>query len=151
MDPRQYALARCAAALLGSGGLVLVCLAEAAVFYVRYFGWHDWGELLLPAFLTLVPPLLFALGGGWQLGKVRSWLLYVWALPPLVCRILPLPEALGLWNGSFFPQYPLRLEVLDPAFSLPWEVLLAQGVMAMAGAALLAGSAGISPKRKKWT
>ena len=59
--PRNYALARCGAALVGTGILSLACLVEAAVFYGWYFGWHRWGELLLPALITLAPPLVFAL------------------------------------------------------------------------------------------
>ena len=41
MPPNRYALARCAAALLGTGLLALCCLAEAAVFYKQYFDWHE--------------------------------------------------------------------------------------------------------------
>ncbi len=136
-SPRRYALARCAAALAGTGLLAAACLAEAVVFYGRYFGWHGWGELLLPALVTLPPPLVFALGSGWLLGHRRPWLVYVWMLAPLVWAALPLPEALGLWNGSFFTEYPLALGVLDPAFAVPAPAALAQGALLAAGAALL--------------
>ena len=138
MEPRRYALARCGAALAGTALLALAALAEAAVFYGWYFGWHGWGELLLPALVTLVPPLAFALGSGWLLGRVRPWLLYVWILLPFALALLPLPEALELWNGSFFTQYPLTLGTLDPAFSLPVAVLLVQCALLTAGIVLLA-------------
>lgn len=138
MPPRCYALARCAAALAGSALLALVCLVEAAVFYWRYFGWFSWGELLLPAALTLLPALIFALGSGWLLGRWRPWALYVWMLVPFACMALPLPKALGIWNGQFFSQYPLTLEGLDPAFSAPLPVLLAQCALLAAGLILLA-------------
>ena len=59
--PLQYALIRCAAAFLGVFLLVLACLAEAAVFYGYCFGWYGWSGLLLPALITLAPPLIFAL------------------------------------------------------------------------------------------
>ena len=138
MEPRRYALARCGAALAGTALLALAVLAEAAVFYGWYFGWHGWGELLLPALVTLVPPLAFALGSGWLLGRVRPWLVYVWMLCPFAGLALPLPEAFGLWNGSFFTQYPLTLGTLDPAFSLPVAVLLVQCALLTAGIVLLA-------------
>ena len=138
MEPRRYALARCGAALAGTALLALAVLAEAAVFYGWYFGWHGWGELLLPALVTLVPPLAFALGSGWLLGRVRPWLLYVWMPLPFALALLPLPEALELWNGSFFTQYPLTLGTLDPAFSLPVAVLLVQCALLTAGIVLLA-------------
>ena len=71
MSRRRYALARSAAALVGTGMVSLACLAEAAVFYVRYFGFVRL-ELLLPALVILPPALVFALGSG---GDVRTgWL-----------------------------------------------------------------------------
>ena len=136
-SPRRYALARCGAALSGTVLLTLACLAEAAVFYGRYFGWYAWGELLVPALVTLIPALVFALGSGWLLGRIRPWLIYVWMAVPFVCMALPLPETLGLWNGSFFSEYPLMLGTLDPAFSLPYTVVLAQCGLLLCGIVLL--------------
>lgn len=62
--PARFALARCAAAFTGTGILALLCIAEAAVFYGRMFGWYSWGSLAFPALATLLPPLVFALGSG---------------------------------------------------------------------------------------
>ena len=136
-SPRRYALVRCGAALSGTVLLTLACLVEAAVFYGRYFGWYAWGELLVPALVTLIPALVFALGSGWLLGRIRPWLVYVWMAVPFVCMALPLPETLGLWNGSFFANYPLTLGTLDPAFSLPVSVVLAQCILLTCGILLL--------------
>ena len=136
-SPRRYALTRCGAALTGTVLLALACLVEAVVFYGRYFGWYAWGQLLVPALVTLIPALAFALGSGWLLGRIRPWLVYVWMIVPFVCMTLPLPEALGLWNGSFFANYPLTLGTLDPAFSLPVSVVLAQCAILVCGIVLL--------------
>ncbi len=136
-SPRRYALVRCGAALSGTVLLTLACLVEAAVFYGRYFGWYAWGELLVPALVTLIPALVFALGSGWLLGRIRPWLIYVWMAVPFVCMALPLPETMGLWNGSFFAEYPLTLGILDPAFSLPVSVVLAQCILLTCGILLL--------------
>ena len=145
MPPNRYALARCAAALLGTGLLALCCLAEAAVFYKQYFDWHEWETLLIPALITLTPPLVFSLGSGWLLGQYRPWLIYVWMAAPLLCAALPLPEVLGLWNGSFFTEYPLSLGTLDPAFSVPPASMLAQWGLLGAGAGLLVFRPGREP------
>ena len=117
-DPRRYALARCAAALVG---VALLCLAALA----------------LPALVILAPPLVFALGSGWLLGRLRPWLLYVWMLLPFALAALPLPEALGLWNGGLCTSYPLTLGMLDPAFSLPAAAWAVQGLLLAAGVLLL--------------
>ena len=137
MEPRRYALVRCAAALAGTALLALAVLTEAAVFYGWYFGWHSWGELVLPALLALVPPLVFALGSGWLLGRLRPWLVYVWMLMPLALLALPLPDALSVWNGRFFTEFPLALGTLDPDFVLPASVLTVQVLLLAAGLLLL--------------
>lgn len=135
---RKYALTRCAAALTGALILALACMAEAAVFYGLYFGWYNWPELLLPALVTLLPALVFALGSGWVLGHVKPWLIYVWMLLPILCMALPLPEALGIWNGSFFTDYPLSLDTLDPGFALTASVVITQCLVFAAGSLQLA-------------
>ena len=135
--PLQYALIRCAAAFLGVFLLVLACLAEAAVFYGYCFGWYGWSGLLLPALITLAPPLIFALGSGWFLGRLGPRLIYVWMPVPFLCAVLPLPEAAGMISGSFFTEYPLTLEATDPAFSLPLSVLVFQLILPAVGIAFL--------------
>ena len=135
--PRRYAMARCAAAFSGTLLLSLVCLAEAAVFYGSYFGWYEWGQLIIPVLVTLLPALIFALGSGWLLGRIRPWLIYVWMIVPFLCMALPLPSVLGIWNGSFFTEYPLTVGSLDPAFSIPAPVIAAQCVLRICGVLLL--------------
>ena len=115
----------------------LAALALAALLYDRLFGWTDWGSLALPALVILAPPLVFALGSGWLLGRLRPWLLYVWMLLPFALAALPLPEALGLWNGGLCTSYPLTLGMLDPAFSLPAAAWAVQGLLLAAGGLLL--------------
>lgn len=145
MPSKQYALVRCAAALTGGVLLSLLCMGEAAVFYGRMFGWYGWGSLLLPALATLLPALVFALGSGWLLGQIRPWLVYVWMAVPFLCMALPLPDALGIWNGHFFSKYPLALGTLDPAFSMPAAVLIVQCILLAAGIVLLM----VRPARSK--
>lgn len=137
MRPARFALARCAAAFTGTVILALLCIVEAAVFYGRMFGWYSWGSLAFPALATLLPPLVFALGSGWLLGRLRPWLLYIWMPLLLLLAVLPLPDTLGLWNGNFFTDYPLTLTTLDPAFVLPGDVVVAQIVQLATGVVLL--------------
>lgn len=137
MSPRRYVMARCAAAFSGTVLLSLACLAEAAAFYGSYFGWYEWGQLLIPAVITLLPALIFTLGSGWLLGRIRPGLIYVWVIVPFVCMALPLPGALGIWDGGFFQEYPLSLGTLDPALSIPAPVITAQCVLFICGLLLL--------------
>lgn len=135
--PGQYALARCAAAMTATALLTFACLAEAAVFYGWYFKWYHWGTLLLTAAAVLVPPLVFALGSGWILGRCRPWLIYVWMLLPMGVQAVSLPSMLGVWNGSFFTEYPKTLGMMDPAFTMPPAAIAAQLLLLAAGIVLL--------------
>lgn len=126
VNPRTYAQIRAAAALVGTTVLAMAVLILAAVFYGEYFQWYQWGSLVFPTLITLVPPLIFALGSGWVLGQIRPFLVFVWMLLPFLFMILPLPEALEVWNGQIFISRPLAIEHLDPAFSLPVESLILQ-------------------------
>lgn len=135
--PSIYGMARCCAALVGTVLLSLAVVFLAAVFYGRMFHWDSWSSLLLPTVLTLAPPLIFALGSGWFLGHLRSWLIFMWMLLPGLLMVLPLPEFLGLLNGSVFVNRPLTLGVLDPAFSLPTGTIVTQCVLFLAGIVLL--------------
>ncbi len=137
ISPRRYGLARCAAALTGAALLAGACLLEAALFYGWYFSWYQWSTLWFPALVTLVPPVAFALGSGWVLGRARPWLIYAWMALPLLGAVFPLPRALSIWNGSFFTLYPLALETLDPSFALPLSNALAQWCLLAAGVVLL--------------
>lgn len=137
VSPAVYGMVRCCAALIGTVLLSLAVLLLAAVFYSRMFRWHDWGTLAFPALITLVPPLLFALGSGWALGRLRPFLLYVWMALPVLFAVVPLPEALGLWNGTIFTERPLALDSLDPGFSLPASTVLVQCVLLLLGVLLL--------------
>ena len=136
MHPAVYRLARFLCVLTASALLSLAAVFTAVCFYARMFRWHDWGTLVFPALVTLAPALLFAAGGGWLLGHMRVWLLVPWALFPFLPAALPLPEALGLWNGKLFSTRPLLLPSLDPAFSLLPETIVMQCALALAGAGL---------------
>ena len=136
MHPAVYRLARFLCVLTASALLSLAAVFTAVCFYARMFRWHDWGTLVLPALVTLAPALLFAAGGGWLIGYMRVWLLVPWALFPFLSAALPLPEALGLWNGKLFSTRPLLLPSLDPAFSLSPETIVMQCALALAGSGL---------------
>ena len=102
--------------------------------------------------MILAPPLVFALGSGWLLGRLKPWLLYGWMAAPVLLAVLPLPEVLGLWDGSFFTAYPLTLEGLDPAFTLPGPMVMAQLLLLAAGAVLLAlgERSGAAKQKSSW-
>ena len=51
--------------------------------------------------------------------------------------VLPLPEFLGLLNGSIFTDRPLAFDILDPTFSLPTGTIVTQCILFLMGIILL--------------
>lgn len=137
VDPARYTLVRWGAVLTGTVILWLAVIALALGFYGFLFGWLDYSDLILPALLTLLPPAVFCLGAGWALGRHSPALVYaVMGVVLLLCW-LPLPQGLAFSLGSFFAQYPLGLDHLDPMFSMPANLAGGRCLWFTAGAGIL--------------
>ena len=106
----RYALIRWGAVLVGILVLWLCVIGLALGFYVSLFGWQNYGELIAPALLTLLPAGLFCLGLGWTLGRRRPALIYAVMGAVLLLCWLPLPQELAFSMNSFIARYPLELD-----------------------------------------
>lgn len=135
-DPRRYALVRCGAVLTGAALMALCVVGMGLWFYARYFRWTDFGTLIAPALLSLLPAMLFVLGAGWFLGRLHPALPYVLMAAVFLLPYLPIPDALDLIGGGFYLHYPQSLGVLDPPFSVPPSVLLGRSVLLLLGVLL---------------
>lgn len=118
MKPFVHELLRCAAVISASLLLVILAILPALLFYGFVFGCCPVGMTAAVASVTLLPLVVFALGSGRLLAHAGLPFLYAWMIVPFVLRAIPLPEALGLLNGTLFTERPLELGVLDPGFSL---------------------------------
>lgn len=137
VDRKAYTLVRCGAVLTATTLLILCVIAMGVGFYIRFFHWTAFSGFIAPALLTLVPAVLFCLGVGWCLGRVHPALVYVLMPVPLLLSFLPLPQAADFSMGTFFTNYPLALDVLDPTFSFPASVLCGRLLYAAAGLIVL--------------
>lgn len=124
VDQRQYLIMRCGAVLVCTFLLCLGVAVLAVGFYVWLFGWMNYGELILPTLLTLLPPIVFCLGAGMALGQLRPTLIYLLMAAEFLLCSLPLPTAISFSLSGFFSQFPLTLDTLDPAFYVPgWLIV----------------------------
>lgn len=122
LEPKKYAAVRCSAVLAGTLILYICGAGLCAAFYALLFGWYEFSSLLAPALLVCGPVILFCMGAGLSLGEIHPALPYVLTGAALLTRRLP--PALGFTLERFFSEYPLALGGVDPAFSIPAEVLL---------------------------
>lgn len=128
LDKRLYHAIRCGAVLSGTVLITIASLLTAAVFYIRFFHFSDFASFAFPAALSLLPCILFCLGAGRVLIKLHPALLFLLALSPL---------PLDFTGANFFASYPIELNVLDPAFSVPLLFLASRGLYLVLGVFLL--------------
>jgi ABC-2 type transport system permease protein len=93
----------------------------------------DYGELILPALLTLIPPIVFCLGAGMMLSRFNHTLIYALMAAVILLTVLPLPPAINFSLRSFFSQFPLTAEKLDPAFHVPGWLAVHQMILTALG------------------
>ena len=130
---RRYAALRCGAVLTATLVLCLCAAALAVGFYVSLFGWMNYGELVLPALLTLIPPIIFCLGAGLMLTRFSYVLIYALMAAVILLTMLPLPPAIGFSLSGFFSQFPLTIGTLDPAFHIPGWLAVSKIVLVFLG------------------
>lgn len=123
VNQRRYMVLRCGAVLTAAAILCLCAAALAIGFYVSLFGWMNYGELVLPALLTLIPPVIFCLGAGFALCQLHPVFIYPLMAVIFLLSLLPLPVAASFSLSRFFLEYPLTLNRLDPAFQIPLSLI----------------------------
>lgn len=133
---QRYIALRCGAVLTATAILCL-CIAVLAIsFYVSLFGWMNYGKLLLPALLILIPPIAFFLGAGLMLSRFNHALIYALMAAVILLTVLPLSPAINFSLSGFFSQFPLTMGTLDPAFQIPGWLAIHQISLAALGAFL---------------
>lgn len=137
MDQNKYIFVRCGTVLFGSILLVLSVVLMSFGFYRYFFHWNSFVQLIIPTFLTLIPPMFFCLGMGWFLGNHRPQLLYVAMGFPFLLTWLPMPYILDFSLKNFFAEYPIAIQILDPDFTIPISVFLGRIFYLMIGIYLL--------------
>lgn len=133
---RQYTALRCGAVMTATAILCLCVSVLAILFYMPLFGWINYGNLILPALLTLTPPVIFCLGAGLVLSRFNPTLIYIFMVVVLLLSALPLPTSVNLSLSGFYSQFPLTLNVLDPIFHIPGWLLMSRFALALLGVVL---------------
>ena len=70
-------------------------------------------------------------------GRIHSGLLFGLMALALGAGFIPLPMNFDLYGYSFFTEYPLTMELLDPAFSMPGGMIVSRVIFLLAGIGFL--------------
>jgi len=127
VNPRTYALVKCAAIAVGYVVIAIAAVLVSFIFYGVVFRFYGFGDFVAPMLLTLIPGMLFVLGVGMIAGGIHPGLIYTAMAGVFAVDMLPMPMFFGIMGGRFFSEFPLLLPVGaggEPYFYVPIIFLL---------------------------
>jgi len=122
INPRTYALVKCAAMAAGYAAIAVAVVLVSFIFYGIVFRFYGFGDFVAPMLLTLIPAMLFVLGLGMVAGGIHPGLIYVAMAGMFAVDMLPIHMFLNISGGRFFTVYPLTLPLGaggEPYFYVP--------------------------------
>lgn len=94
----------------------LICIINVVIsmlFYVKFFGFHDFDAFIPPALLMMLSCFIFFTGIGQLLGRLHQSLIYLMILIALTVGLFWIPNGFDLFGAGYFSEYPLTLSVGD--------------------------------------
>ncbi|GAA0076377.1 hypothetical protein UT300005_07550 [Clostridium sp. CTA-5] len=126
----------------------LVPIGYSLWFYKINFHFTNFGSFIFPTIITLLPAMLFVFGLGTIGGRYHQGIIFVLMVVMILINYVSLPYAVDLFGGNFYSNYPVSLDIVEPAFSLPKNVLIGKLVYVLVGIMMILISI-ISKKQNK--
>lgn len=142
VDPFKFQMLRFGTIIIAFILISAVPIVYSLWFYGVNFRFTNFGNLVLPAVITLVPAMLFVFGLGVLGGRCHQGTVFLLMVVVLLVNYIQLPYAVDLFGGNFFEKYPQFLDVVEPAFFIPANVLIGKCIYGLVGIImiLIAGS-----------
>nr|WP_236886694.1 hypothetical protein [Clostridium beijerinckii] len=141
IDQFKFQMLRFGTIIIGFVLISMIPILYSVWFYSVNFHFLSFGGLVLPAFITLVPSMLFVFGIGSLGGRYHQGLIFGLMVVVLLINYVPLPYEVDLFGGNFFVQYPMSLSVVEPAFSIPIGVVIGKLIFGLTGLLMIILSA----------
>jgi hypothetical protein len=133
IDPFKFQMLRFGIIIIAFALISAVPIIYSLWFYGVNFRFLDFGSLVLPTVITLLPAMLFVLGLGSFGGRYHQGVIFVIMVAVLLINYVPLPYAVDLFGGNFFEKYPASLDIVEPAFFIPANVLIGKFIYGLVG------------------
>ncbi|WP_315119756.1 hypothetical protein [uncultured Clostridium sp.] len=147
IDPFKFQMLRFGTIIIGFILISAVPIAYSFYFYAANFDFANFGSLVLPTVITLLPAMLFVFGLGVFGGQYHQGLVFVLMTAVILVSFISLPYAVDLFGGNFFTKYPESLDAVEPAFFMPASVVIGKVIYGLTGLGMILLS-GIQKKRK---
>nr|WP_242878812.1 hypothetical protein [Clostridium beijerinckii] len=141
IDQFKFQMLRFGTIIIGFVLISMIPILYSVWFYSVNFHFLSFGGLVLPAFITLVPSMLFVFGIGSLGGRYHQGLIFGLMVVVLLINYVPLPYEVDLFGGNFFTQYPMSLSVVEPEFSIPIGVAIGKLIFGLTGLLMIILSA----------
>jgi hypothetical protein len=141
IDQFKFQMLRFGTIIIGFVLISMIPILYSVWFYSVNFHFLSFGGLVLPAFITLVPSMLFVFGVGSLGGRYHQGLIFGLMVVVLLINYVPLPYEVDLFGGNFFVQYPMSLSAVEPAFSIPIGVVIGKLIFGLSGLLMIILSA----------
>lgn len=141
----QFKLLRYVAIFLVSILISFVPVGFAIWFYCTMFQFTNISSLILPTIIVFIPAMIFTLGTGLFIAKIKPILIYLLIPCILIFCFLRLPYSIDVFSINFLSTYPITLSTIDPPFIVPASVVLGKTITFLIGLILVGG---VAIKRK---
>lgn len=137
INPFRFQMLRYGTIIIAFVLISLVPIVYSLWFYGVNFHFTNFGSLVFPSVMTLLPAMLFVLGLGSFGGRYHQAVVFVLMVVMILINYIPLPYAVDLFGGNFYSNYPASLEIVEPAFSLPTTILIGKLIYGLAGVVMI--------------
>lgn len=141
IDQFKFQMLRFGTIIIGFVLISMIPILYSVWFYSVNFHFLSFGGLVLPAFITLVPSMLFVFGIGSLGGRYHQGVIFGLMAAVLLVNYVQLPYEVDLFGGNFFEKYPMSLSVVEPTFSIPIDVAIGKLIFGLTGLLMIILSA----------
>jgi ABC-2 type transport system permease protein len=129
INPKKYLLIRNIAILVCFLIVFAVVILLSVLFYVRFFGFYNFADFLIPGLIIPLPCFIFTLGLGHLAGRIHKILLYILMIAVMCIGFLNFDNSFDFFGNNYFGIYPKTLTVNsfgEPDFSPQFSFFIAR-------------------------
>ena len=141
VDVIRYTMIRMAVILLGFMILLALVAGISFYFYSSFFDFHNYGDFIIPAVVSILPGLILFMAAGLWAGRIHIGFLYALIPVSLLINISGVPVAFDIFGKGYYSSYPMSPHLSfavngEPLFVLNQAFLITRLIYIVIGAAL---------------
>ena len=129
IDPFSFQILRCIT--------IFVAFILISIIPIGYSLWFYKVNFHFTNFKSLVLPIVFVFGAGMIGGRFHESIVFMLMVAVILINYLPLPYALDLFGETFFTNYPISLNIVEPACFIHTNVLIGKCMYGLIGIAMI--------------